>query len=246
KRVGDKGQGRKLLAFSDSRQAAAFAAPYLERTHHELLKRRLIFEVLHNQRAGETLSAGSLMHHMIHSATNHVVLDSKADDFERKRTVGTWLFSELVTTATRQSLNGMGLMSVRVDPAAFRRMKIFGNLSLLLGSDDATINFLDFLASQFRLRHALTQPQEVDQTASDFLPRRSPYYFQSKIHGAGKNQLSWLPANSHSTNSRIEYVRKVLKRRIAAEKREEKSRELLSMVWDHFVEAGLAVTAKKH
>lgn len=246
KLVGDKGQGRKLLAFSDSRQAAAFAAPYLERTHHELLKRRLIFEVLHNQRAGETLSAESLMHHMIHTATHHVVLDSKADDFERKKAVGTWLFSELVTTATRQSLNGMGLMSVRVDPAAFRRMKIFGNLSRLLGGDDAAINFLDFLASQFRLRHALTQPQEVDQTASDFLPRRSPYYFQSQIHGAGKNQLSWLPANSHSTNSRIEYVRKVLKRRIAAEKLEENSQELLSMVWDHFVEAGLAVTAKKH
>src|SRR5206468_6617060 len=36
------GQGRKLLIFSDSRQDAAFFAPYLERTYNQVLHRRLI------------------------------------------------------------------------------------------------------------------------------------------------------------------------------------------------------------
>lgn len=246
KLAGDKGQGRKLLAFSDSRQAAAFAAPYLERSHHELLKRRLIFEVLHNQHAEETLSTESLMHYMVQTATHHVVLDSKADDFERRRTVGTWLFSELVTTATRQSLNGMGLMSVRVDPTMFKRMKFFKSLVRLFDGEAAAINFLDFLASQFRLRFALTLPQEVDPAASDFLPRRSPYFFQNKLQGAAKNQMSWLPANSHSTNSRIEYVRKVLRGRVEPDQLEKNSQQLLDMVWKEFVEQNLAVTVKKH
>ena len=40
------GQGRKLLIFADSRQDAAFFAPYLERTYNNVLRRRLIFQSL--------------------------------------------------------------------------------------------------------------------------------------------------------------------------------------------------------
>ena len=40
------GQGRKLLVFSDSRQDAAFFAPYLERTYQQILRRRLILQTL--------------------------------------------------------------------------------------------------------------------------------------------------------------------------------------------------------
>ena len=37
-------QPQKLLMFSDSRQDAAFFAPYLERTYNQIIWRRLIFE----------------------------------------------------------------------------------------------------------------------------------------------------------------------------------------------------------
>ena len=40
------GQGRKLLLFSDSRQAAAFFAPYLETSYETIQHRRLILEAL--------------------------------------------------------------------------------------------------------------------------------------------------------------------------------------------------------
>ena len=45
------GQGRKLLLFSDSRQAAAFFAPYLETSYATLQHRRLILDAL--SRAGD-------------------------------------------------------------------------------------------------------------------------------------------------------------------------------------------------
>ena len=51
------GQGRKLLIFADSRQDAAFFAPYLERTYQQVLRRRLILKALAEDPDG---SAGRL------------------------------------------------------------------------------------------------------------------------------------------------------------------------------------------
>ena len=46
KEADQPGQGRKLLLFSDSRQAAAFFAPYLETSYETIQHRRLILEAL--------------------------------------------------------------------------------------------------------------------------------------------------------------------------------------------------------
>ena len=42
------GQGRKMLNFTDSRQNAAFFAPYLERAHERNLRRRMITFTMQN------------------------------------------------------------------------------------------------------------------------------------------------------------------------------------------------------
>ena len=47
------GEGRKLLAFSDSRQAAAYFAPYLEDSYGRVQRRRLIAQGLLAARADE-------------------------------------------------------------------------------------------------------------------------------------------------------------------------------------------------
>ncbi len=46
------GAGRKLLMFSDSRQGAAFAAPYLNRTYSRLLERRYMAQALRDAGRG--------------------------------------------------------------------------------------------------------------------------------------------------------------------------------------------------
>ncbi len=245
--LGEIGQGRKLLAFSDSRQAAAFAAPYLERTHHELMKRRIIFEVLNNERARDVLTAESLMHYMVKCALENVVISPSLDEFTRNKLIGNWLFSELTTQATRQSLNGMGLMSVSVDSDKLRHMEVFGRLARLVGSDEATLSLLNVLAAQFRTRFAVTHPDEVDTSADEFLPRRHEYYFQEHIQAADRTQLSWLPAKAHTTNNRIEYILKLLiKCEIPSDKLRENAEKLLSFVWKGFVDTGLAKIARKH
>jgi hypothetical protein len=61
------GRGRKLLAFADSRQSAAYFAPYLQNTSEERVMRRLIAEAATraaNRLDGE-VDAGTLLSQMI-------------------------------------------------------------------------------------------------------------------------------------------------------------------------------------
>jgi len=46
------GEGRKMLNFTDSRQNAAFFAPYMERTHMRNLRRGLILQTVKEQLQG--------------------------------------------------------------------------------------------------------------------------------------------------------------------------------------------------
>ena len=50
--AGMPGGGRKLLAFSDSRQQAAFFAPYLESSYGRLLQRRLLYAAIQKGQYG--------------------------------------------------------------------------------------------------------------------------------------------------------------------------------------------------
>ncbi|MEX3517742.1 DEAD/DEAH box helicase [Corynebacterium camporealensis] len=230
------GQGKKLLAFSDSRQAAAFAAPYLERTHRDLLKRRLIFEVLHNIRPGQALTPEELMGLMSSTGKRLGTVDQTAGSVNTNRTVGGWLFSELVTTERRKSLNGMGLMSVKAQPELIRGLPVFDALANLVQSEGKAEALLNILIAQFRQRFALTMHGDVQVTDEDFLPRRNSYYFQETVQRGNPDQMSWLPAREGGTNSRVDFVEKFLRSIDWQDNLRQTAINLLSKVWDSLVE----------
>lgn len=230
-------QSKKLLAFSDSRQAAAFAAPYLEQSHHELLKRRLIFEVLQQYALDCSLSVSSATHYLKILGEKHEIFRTN-DAFSKKKAASTWLFSELVTTAVRNSLNGMGLMSVQVDASRLQQLAIYQTLVKYLGSENDASALLNILAQEFRRRFALTHTDEVDTASQDFLPRRYEYHFQCNVAKASPGQLSWIPSTNR-TNNRLAFVEKLLLAKGAGAQAKDNAKTLLERVWDSFDEAGL-------
>src|SRR5207244_575815 len=67
------GHGRRLLAFSDNRQDAAFFAPYLQRTSQDILLRWAIMRAFEEGGGKQTL--GSLtdnVHHLLSEAISFV------------------------------------------------------------------------------------------------------------------------------------------------------------------------------
>lgn len=207
--LGDQvGAGRKLLMFSDSRQGAAFAAPYLDRTYSRLLERRYIAEALEDRSAGAELTVGDLaiLTRERAEAAGHFPRD--AGSIEKTQEVNQWLMGELMTLETRQSLEGLGLLLVTLvrDPG----LPLRGLTALGLDDDEAWA-LLNVLVKTARMQGALSPMDRVDIKDERFEPRNVTVRMRSVGSDAKKQVLSWNPSGRPGTsNSRMVFLNKVL------------------------------------
>ncbi|HET9080651.1 MAG TPA: DEAD/DEAH box helicase [Trebonia sp.] len=201
------GGGRKLLAFSDSRQAAAFFAPYLESSHALVQQRRLILDGLARATARDaTCSVDDLIEATAAVAGEAGTFSRRESRQSRRRETARWVMRELVAIDERQSLEGLGLLRVGLDTEPSWRPP--GPL-LDLGLTGAECQLLlAELIRSLRLQGALTMPEEVDPADEMFDPRRGPIYVRGDGAEARLKVLSWLP--TRGVNKRLDYLRRVL------------------------------------
>lgn len=203
------GEGRKLLSFSDSRQAAAFFAPYLESSYETIQHRRLILDGLRRAtRDDEAVSVADLVYHVAKAADAAHVFERRMSRQQRERIVARWVMQELVALDDRQSLEGLGLLRVELDRE--RGWRLLPGLSALGLSPDECWDLLSELVRTVRQQGALTMPEEVDPRDEAFDPRRGPIYLRENGAEPGKKVLSWLP--TRGTNRRLDYVTRLLER----------------------------------
>ncbi|MFI6678719.1 DEAD/DEAH box helicase [Kribbella sp. NPDC050470] len=201
------GEGRKLLAFSDSRQAAAYFAPYLEDSYERLKRRRLISQGLVDAgAANDAVMIEDLVFSTRKAAEQVKTFPRRMTAQQQGRAVGPWVMAEVVATDDRQSLEGLGLLSIVMDrdPSWAAPAPL---VALGLSEDDAWA-FLQELVRTLRQQGAVTMPADVDAKDEIFTPRLGPIYARESGPQAIRKVLSWLPGAG--TNRRIDYVRRVL------------------------------------
>ncbi|MFC7573117.1 helicase-related protein [Klenkia terrae] len=202
------GQGRKLLLFSDSRQAAAFAAPYLENTYGQLQQRSLLVDGLGRavQQSGE-VGVDDLVHYTLQAADEAEFFRSTATRDTKRREVARWLALELVAMDRRQSLEGLGLLVVRHQQSevALPAPLLDAGLGQVEGWD-----LLEELVGTMRQQGAITMPPGVDHKDEAFLPRVGPIYMRQTGSEKKKKVLSWSP--TRGTNRRFDYLSRVLEK----------------------------------
>ncbi|MGW5317721.1 DEAD/DEAH box helicase [Nocardia thailandica] len=204
------GRGRKLLMFSDSRQAAAFAAPYLADTYGRMLQRRYLTEALERP----TDDPGPQSPEDLAASARKVALDAEHFDERDTRTtirrvVNPWVMAELMAMDQRLSLEGLGLLGVSlVQPRSVQIPPAFGKLGL---TDDEFWSLLNELVKTIRLQGAMSLLPDVDITDSLFEPRANRIRIRSRDADRDRRIISWLPGGRPgTTNNRILLVRKVL------------------------------------
>ncbi len=201
------GQGRKLLLFSDSRQAAAFFAPYLETSYAALQHRRLILEALTRADDDEPAQVDDVAYHLVKAADAAHVFERRLSRQERQRQTALWLTQELITTDDRQSLEGRGLL--RVELGRDGRWQIPTAMTALGLSDEEAWDLLGELMRSLRQQGAITMPDDVDPRDEAFDPRRGPIYVRLDGAEPRRKVLSWLP--TRGVNRRLDYVTRLLK-----------------------------------
>lgn len=201
------GGGRKLLLFSDSRQAAAFFAPYLEDSYASMQHRRLVLQGL---QAGdpdrEGIRSDDLVPEVIKAADAVQVFHRRDSRQSKQRQVGLWVHQELLSLDERMSLEGLGLVQIRLerDPS-WRTPPALISLGL---TDDEAWNFLEELVRSLKIQGAVTTAADVDASDEAFEPRRGPIYVRQLGSEPRKKVLSWLP--TRGSNRRLDFVAKVL------------------------------------
>ena len=236
------GEGRKLLAFSDSRQEAAFFAPYLDRTYARAVQRRLIWEALDRNHAAD-LRFEDIVPLVRKLAEDSLVIDPDDSSAAKDRQVRRWLMAEVLATDRRQSLDGVGLAEITVDvPRGVTVPPFFQKLGF---SDQEALDIAAVLLDSLRRQAAVHLPAGVDIEDQAFAPRNVVTAVREK-HRA-YIVMAWLPVRG--MNTRLDYLTKVFEQRgITAD-----PRETLSKVWRWFTDGDTAwpkvlrpVTDRRH
>lgn len=201
------GQGRKLLFFSDSRQMAAYFAPYLQDTHERLLQRRLVTMALSRLGQGEPATVEDLVEETARIARGKRIFHDDTSARSRRAQAALWVAQELVAFDDRQSLEGVGLL--RVDhrrPDGWSPPASLAALGLDVGQ---SWGLLHELLRNLRSQGAVTMPDEVDHADEAFSPRLGPIYVRGRGSEPKRKVLSWQP--TVGTNGRVDYVARVLR-----------------------------------
>jgi ATP-dependent helicase YprA (DUF1998 family) len=199
------GQGRQLLVFSDSRQDAAFFAPYFERTYLRAVERALILTAAESA-GSDPYRTEDLVSRLVKTSEAEHVLDPDAGTHANRAEVRRWLLREILAIDRRQSLEGTGLLDIRpAVPSAYRPPEPL--LAHGFSPSEAT-DLLLLLLDTIRRQGAVSPMEGVDIREDEFAPLNRPSFFRREGAEAKNGIHAWLPKKS-AANKRIDLLKKV-------------------------------------
>ena len=234
------GEGRKLLVFADSRQDAAFFAPYLEANQHRLLRRRLLVDLLRGSgdaRRGD-LRIEDVAKLLLPAAAAAGFFKPEQSKWDNNNTVLTWLMLEFLAWDRRNSPEGLGLLTFRPVPVRGWRPPT-PLLTAPWGlTETEAVGLVTELLDTLRRQGAVTFPNGVSPEGEEFQPRTRV----KGVRGAGsaprEGILSWEP--TARTNGRLDLLLRLLDRTspgLDADRGRKEATQLLRGLWTHLTDA---------
>lgn len=238
------GQGRKMLNFTDSRQNAAFFAPYLQRAHERNLRRRMIVKTLQEDpdaRLGK-LTIAEFLDRLKFQTSEKEELFSQLTDVELEKEMAIWLMQEFSPLDRRISLEGLGLMYFDPSiPSGWQAPSFLGETPWNLDTQQAH-NLLRFLLNTLRYQGAITYLLDEKTSLYNedaFAPRQKEFFIWRDRSDAKNGIFSWIPGSSFS-NARKDFLMRFLKNKknsgLSEIQMEQAVSQLLSELWEYLAD----------
>jgi hypothetical protein len=226
-------KGKKILTFSDSRQDAAFFAPYLEFTYKRILFRRLIVDALSQNNPLQDYRLRSLCEDVLKLADGNSVFDLGMDRKEKKKEIWRWILQDFCGVWDRRnSLEGVGLVSfISVIPKDWKPIKDLQESPWNLSKEEV-IAVYQTLLNTLRFNIAITFPEDGPDPQDEFFaPRNREYKFRGEGSDIKKGIYSFIPAPGR-LNARLEYLKKLYNRIARDDDKNNVSKKLLGKIWE--------------
>ena len=183
---------RKVLAFADSRQEAAFFAWYAEDSYEKLRDRNLILKAIMSEPVAEEGLSIDDLRNRLHRKWDEAGLFSEADTrAQRTRRVLTSILREAMTDEKRLALAGVGLVKWFVAlPRGMRVQDIVGRPPWNLTEDEAR-DLIEYLLDEMRPRRAMNLPRGADTPTWNDISPWPQQAFGIAPPGRRRNVLQW-------------------------------------------------------
>ena len=221
---------RKILAFADSRQDAAFFAWYIEDSYRRLRDRNLIFKAMKRYPIDDQgLSLDDLLNRLHREWETADMIEEFTSNETQKRKILESILKEILTDEARLSLSGVGLIkwSVKI-PRNIRLPKSIYEPPWNLTEKEAH-KLLGYLLDHLRARRALALPKEAYTPSWKDICPYEQHSFSKYTPQKQRNVTEW-------GGVRTDIVRHFLKRLLNADNFAEKERsecvELMKDIWE--------------
>lgn len=218
-------QAKQFIAFSDSRQSAAFFASYMDTTYRTILYKRLLIETLReNLSANESMSLEDFISNLTAQFRKFGICQ-KETALGLKKEAWKAVLAELVDSNGSTSLSRMGLLGITFDDAPFRE-----NPGLNLSAQEVKTLCSVFLVGMMQDAAIRYPVLMTDEDKEFFAHNGVEYSFTLSDRDPKRYQNAFIPTRANRTNKRTEYLKKVL---VAKEKPLDDSRiaPCLASIW---------------
>lgn len=225
-------EDKKILIFSDSRQEAAFFAPYLEYTYGRLVFRRLIVQALHNNTSRD-YRLQSLCNDVLRLADQNNIFAPDQDENEKKKEIWKWILQEFWGMWDRaNSLEGVGLLSfIPILPQDWKPIAQLRQSPWNLTCQEARDVYWAML-NTLRFANATSYPKDGPSSTDEFFaPRNREYKFRGEGPDSQEGIYAFIPSQGHG-NSRFNFLMKLLAKTAPNHPQADKEcRTILGLIW---------------
>lgn len=221
---------KKVLAFADSRQEAAFFAWYAEDSYAKLRDRNLMLRALQlGETSSEGLSIQDLSNRLIRQF-DRVNLSSSSDTYEqRERKALTAIFGEASTNERRISLAGVGLVNWFIElPKQLKIPTTMENTPWNLDKREAR-DLISHLLDQLRLRSAISLPEGGSTPTWDSI---SPYPHYSVCRGAPAGRSHVFEWGSKQSGIVNHFLSRILTNELPDDLKKRYAIKLMKDIWN--------------